>query len=196
MYTSSCSLYHTSALSGFLHIVNSSPFPGSVFWSTSFSTQLLPTPVDAHHGLRSKRRYPSVLLKTGYCSPLSLWSYLSVPPDLPTGEEAYQGEETIHLSQFSTGGAWPVLNPLSFILSSYVEIFLAILAVWDFSASVQQVFGENCSTCRYAFDVFVGGGEFNNFYSTILIGVTFDILVSQYFIFWRLARILLSFTED
>ena len=46
------------------------------------------------------------------------------------------------------------------ILPSFVEIFLAALVRYRSpSVSFLLVFCENCSMCRYIFDVFMAGGE-------------------------------------
>ena len=93
-------------------------------------------------------------------SPPSLWSSLSVLPDIPTSESASQCEGTFPLSQLPPRAQVPPQFHFFFFPPTQLcgDLFCNF-GFMRFSASIQQVFWENCSTCKCIFDVFVGGGE-------------------------------------
>ena len=118
-------------------------------------------------------RSHSVLPATDWLlsSPPSPRSSPSVP-DLPVGEGASPDVGTSPHLQFPARGAGPVLLPLLFLFPS--SFFHPTWLHGDLScpfrcprssASVQQMFCENCSICTCILDVFVGRDKLQSSYS-------------------------------
>lgn len=72
------------------------------------------------------------------------------------------GQVIFFSSEFPPRGTGP--NPIAFLpfLPNYVYIILTALVVQSPSVSFWLVFSKNCATCRYIFDVFMGGDELYN----------------------------------
>lgn len=92
------------------------------------------------------------------------------------------------ISLFLLVPLWGHRFQLHAFLPDYLGIFLEALFAKEFSTCFQLAFHENCSTCRYIFDVSVGGGKFHILFYTILIllpNVAFETNVKRLFFFKR-----------
>ena len=97
------------------------------------------------------------------CSPPSPRSSPSVPGDLLTGEGASPDARSSPHLQLPARGAGPILLPLLFLFPSsffhltwlHRDSFCTFRCLRR-SASVQQVFCENCFICRCFLNAFVG----------------------------------------
>lgn len=120
---------------------SSSPLPESVLWTLSSDTKPLPMPADAPpaggtrcwHSLSAQVFLCSAHHKELLCSPLILWFFFSVLPDLPTSEEAFQGVNFSSFSAPSQGHRshsastfifFPIVPP------SYIETFPVLSGMW------------------------------------------------------------------
>lgn len=170
MHTPGCGLDDTSASLGCLCIANPSLLPRSLFWSPFSSSQTPCAPADRclRLGTAGSGQDPlywslSVLPATSQLLhfPLSLWSSLLCASWYPYLWSGFP--EWANLSSFTTPprDAGPILIGIFFFFHpSWLYDDLSYnFGFMRYSASIQQVFCENCSTCRCIFDVFVGGSE-------------------------------------
>lgn len=153
-------------LTCFMGYLGLTELPGHPYLLTCFMVQ----PSTAY----PLRRLLSILLFANHLLlfPPRLQRSTSVQADLPADERTSQGSETFSPSQLPPWHAGPVLIHLSlspslsifFFASLFPLILPSLVRVCLFrspnsSVSVQQMFHVSHSTCRYIFNVFVGGSE-------------------------------------
>ena len=159
----------TPAPSVCLYTANPSPLPESVLWSLSLSTQHPSTPsphwapADSHLGLRTQQGSQDLLhrsLCSGCCEPAAALSSepLKLPFD-PAGLPLEKGLARVREAFFfhSSLPGMQVLSPLLFFcffhptwLCGYLSCKFGFMRL---SASIQQVFCDNCTTYRCIFDL-------------------------------------------
>ena len=96
-----------------------------------------------------------LLLHFGYCTLLWASEALFLSRWSPPGEGAGQGEGNFLLSQLPLRGAGPVPIPLLFFFNPtwLCGNFSCNFGFMILSASIQQIFCDNCTTCRCIFDI-------------------------------------------